>query len=316
MSDRQTDSDAGRWISYAQLAEIRGISKKAAQRLTLRHRWRRQPANDGGVLVWVPDDAATQGRQTGRQTDRHDGGSNGPAAALLEDANRRADEANKRADVAMALADRALAQLADAGERAGRLERDLAAALSAAEQAEAVRDQAEQATTAERARADALRDRLNAQRVAAETTEAHAAALRERLDAMQAQLTEAHAALQAAVETERRAAQAEQEIAGERTRATGLRAQIEVLNAEIIVAREEAERALSEERVRADHLSARVDAVQREVDQANARAEITEQASEVLRQSLGDMAKRVADDTEERRALGRWARLRRAWRGE
>jgi hypothetical protein len=152
-ADRQTDSDAGKWLSYAQLAEIRGISKKAAQRLTLRHRWRRQPANDGGVLIWVPDAAATPGRRT----DRHDGGSDGPdVATLLEDANRRADEANGRADAAMALADRTLSQLADAGTRADRLELDLATALDAANharaQAQAAQDAAEALRRADEAR--------------------------------------------------------------------------------------------------------------------------------------------------------------------
>jgi hypothetical protein len=131
-TDRQADNDAGRWMSYAQLAEIRGISKKAAQRLTLRHQWRRQPANDGGVLIWVPDDATIRSRQTGRQN----GVSDGPdVVAFFEDANRRADEAHKRADAALALADRLGAQLADAGGRADRaearvaeLQRDLDAA--------------------------------------------------------------------------------------------------------------------------------------------------------------------------------------------
>ena len=70
-TDRQADNDAGRWMSYAQLAEIRGISKKAAQRLTLRHQWRRQPANDGGVLIWVPDDAGPP--EADRQADRTGG---------------------------------------------------------------------------------------------------------------------------------------------------------------------------------------------------------------------------------------------------
>jgi hypothetical protein len=121
-------------MSYAQLADMRGISKKAAQRLTLRHRWRRQPANDGGVLVWVPDGAVAPVRQTVRR----DGGSDGPdVVALLDDANRRADDAGKRADAALALADRLSGQLAEAGDRADRLERDLASALTAADQARA-----------------------------------------------------------------------------------------------------------------------------------------------------------------------------------
>ena len=156
-ANRQTDSDAGQWMSYAQLAEIRGITKKAAQRLTLRHRWRRQPANDGGVLVWVPDDAASPGRQAGGQTDRHDRGSDGlmaGALAALEDAvtglRGQLDVANTRAL------------------------------------------RAETAIVGERARADALRDRLNAQsddlsfvKEALDRSQAEARAARERAEALQ-----------------------------------------------------------------------------------------------------------------------------------
>jgi hypothetical protein len=149
--DRQTDTDAGRWMSYTELAEIRGISKKAAQRLTLRHRWRRQPANDGGVLVWVPEGAATPGRQMGRQsalqTDRHDGGSDGSDIPLL------LEDANKRADAALALADRMLVQLSAMTGRIEQAEHRADAAQQRADRAEARTEAAEK--TAEQARAEA-----------------------------------------------------------------------------------------------------------------------------------------------------------------
>jgi hypothetical protein len=32
----------GRWLSYAELADVRRISKESAVRLMMRHRWRRQ----------------------------------------------------------------------------------------------------------------------------------------------------------------------------------------------------------------------------------------------------------------------------------
>lgn len=130
-------------------------------------------------------------------------------------------------------------------------------------------DRSEQALVGERARADVLRDRLNAQLMAAETTEARAAALRDRLDAMQAQLAEAHSALQAAAETERRAVSAEASRETERGHADALRDRFEAMR-----------------------------------EQLTARQEVVD-AAEAIRQ---------ADDR--RRALGRWARLRRAWRGE
>jgi Xaa-Pro aminopeptidase len=174
--DRQTDTDAGRWMSYTELADSRGISKKAAQRLTLRHRWRRQPANDGGVLVWVPEGAAAPGRQTGRQsgalTDRHEGGSDGPDVTLL------LEGANKRADAALALADQTLAQLGEATERIQRAEDRADAAQQRADRAEARADAAEKA--AEQARtevqdAHAAAEALRAAH-AADLAAAHAAA--------------------------------------------------------------------------------------------------------------------------------------------
>src|SRR5215472_16410159 len=136
-------------MSYVELAQSRGISKKAAQRLTLRHRWRRQPANDGGVLVWVPEGAATPTRQSAPQTDRHDNGSDGPyVAPLLEDAN-------KRADVALALADRTLVQLAEATNRLQQAEDRADAAHQRADRAEARADAAEKAVEQARAEAQA-----------------------------------------------------------------------------------------------------------------------------------------------------------------
>jgi hypothetical protein len=42
------------WLTYAQLAESRGISVRSAQRLVLRHRWPRRPGNDGTARVGVP----------------------------------------------------------------------------------------------------------------------------------------------------------------------------------------------------------------------------------------------------------------------
>jgi hypothetical protein len=59
----------------------------------------------------------------------------------------------------------------------------------------------------------------------------------------------------------------------ERATANALRAQIDELNAEMVVARAEAERAITQEHVRADRLSDRVDAVQRDLDAARADVE-------------------------------------------
>jgi hypothetical protein len=50
-------SGEGRWLSYAELAELRGISKASATRMSFRHKWRRQAGNDGQVRIFVPESA-------------------------------------------------------------------------------------------------------------------------------------------------------------------------------------------------------------------------------------------------------------------
>jgi hypothetical protein len=116
------DGDGGRWLTYAQLAKMRGITRKAAIRMTQRHRWRRQPGNDGTALVWVPHADLTPrqlpSRQTSRQTPDDDGDGNTPgtsvlagALAALEDAVAALREQLERAEAgradASARADRA-----------------------------------------------------------------------------------------------------------------------------------------------------------------------------------------------------------------
>jgi hypothetical protein len=46
--------DGARRMTYAEIAEARGISLPSARRLVLRHRWPRQTGNDGIVRVTVP----------------------------------------------------------------------------------------------------------------------------------------------------------------------------------------------------------------------------------------------------------------------
>jgi hypothetical protein len=105
MDDDGTTGEAGRWLSYAELAELRGITRKAAARLTLRHQWRRQPGNDGATRVWVPETEIPH-RQPPRQ---------GPPEALGDlDTDGPLTAANARADAAIALADRLLTQLTEA----------------------------------------------------------------------------------------------------------------------------------------------------------------------------------------------------------
>ena len=145
---------AGRWLSYAELAEVRGTDKHSALKLALRKRWPRRKGNHGTMQVCVPPEWLSEwtrksdGMPPGTASDmasptapiRADGvdiggiiGAFETATALLtkraEAAESRADamqqardEANKRADVAVALADRTLAQLEEAIARADRAE--------------------------------------------------------------------------------------------------------------------------------------------------------------------------------------------------
>lgn len=91
--------DGERWLSYAELAEMRGITHKAAVRLTQRHGWRRQTGNDRTVRVLVP--AGAEQRQTPRQAPTSDPATVAAIAALRE-ANAglvvRAERAEAEAD--------------------------------------------------------------------------------------------------------------------------------------------------------------------------------------------------------------------------
>lgn len=56
--DRSDDTNEAmggtRWVSYAELAKLRGITKASATRLAMRRAWDRQPGNDGLARVAVP----------------------------------------------------------------------------------------------------------------------------------------------------------------------------------------------------------------------------------------------------------------------
>jgi hypothetical protein len=50
-------SGNGRWMTYDEIAAVRGTKKIGAVRLVQRHKWRRQAGNDGLVRALVPPDA-------------------------------------------------------------------------------------------------------------------------------------------------------------------------------------------------------------------------------------------------------------------
>ena len=200
-------SGDGRWMTYAEIARLRGISKASAERLVFRRHWRRQQGNDRTLRVLVPPeflsgDASgdTSGDVPANQSRKPPDDTQGARASALatfenvatvlreqlDQANQRTQEANKRADVAVALADRTLAQLAETSARADRAEQSIETERGRADRAEARADQAEQALSEERNRADQaeiavdkLESELEAERIANAEAQADVAELRQ-----------------------------------------------------------------------------------------------------------------------------------------
>jgi hypothetical protein len=188
-ADRPPVDQEARWISFADLAMRRGISRASASKLVRRHGWRRQTDNQGRVLILVPAEALDRpadgplDRPTGSPLDSPPPMGDGrPADSPLDKQTDTttfktalaAIEASHAAEIAalreacaaaetgrtnaQALADRALALLADAE-----------AVLTTERQRS---DATETAMRAERLRAEALRDRLDAAEAAAQATRA------------------------------------------------------------------------------------------------------------------------------------------------
>ena len=73
--------EEGRWMTYAELADARGIDRQSARKLANRTHWRRQKDNHGVVRVYVPLAQAERQRRMGharghirRHARRHAGG--------------------------------------------------------------------------------------------------------------------------------------------------------------------------------------------------------------------------------------------------
>jgi hypothetical protein len=54
MDTRADDTETGQWMTYAELGQVRGISKESALKLALRQKWRKQKDNHKIVRVCVP----------------------------------------------------------------------------------------------------------------------------------------------------------------------------------------------------------------------------------------------------------------------
>jgi hypothetical protein len=63
--------EGGRWMTFAELAKVRGTSKRAAVMLIRRHGWRRQRNNAGHTIALVPP---TWAEPVADNTDRKDDG--------------------------------------------------------------------------------------------------------------------------------------------------------------------------------------------------------------------------------------------------
>jgi hypothetical protein len=163
-ADNGADAEPGsRWLTHRQLAEIRGISTASAIKLALRHGWRKQKDNRGMVRCLVPPEWINPkgDRQTDTSADeRADiGADKSSEISFLRGAYETALEANK-------------AQIDALGGQIEALKGEIAAKTALIEGLEAQRhgffaaearaSQAEEAVAGERARADALRDQLEA----------------------------------------------------------------------------------------------------------------------------------------------------------
>ena len=169
--DGSDDRGDIRWLTYAELGQVRGISTASATRLAFRRKWRRQPGNDGIVRVAVP-----AGEDQPRSDKPHD------------------DMGDDRADI-MRLVSALEAAIATAREREQTdaatitgLREQLAEAIERAKTTEARAERTDAALTSERAKADALRERLEAREGD--------------LDIARAQATTAHDALRTLRQTE------------------------------------------------------------------------------------------------------------------
>jgi hypothetical protein len=163
----EDEAGGGVWMTYGELAKARAVKRAAAIRLARRHKWHRQPGNDGFARVLVPEDMTRPMERATRdipdddteddiaddtEDDRED------VSRIVSVLEGAVTSLTGRAEAAEALVDRALAQLADVQTRA---------------------DRADQALAAERTRADILRDRLDTAEVARRQAEETAETLRQ-----------------------------------------------------------------------------------------------------------------------------------------
>jgi septal ring factor EnvC (AmiA/AmiB activator) len=166
-ADRSMDQDEGRWLTYPELAAVRGIDKPSAIRLATRKKWRRQRDNRRVVRVLVPPEWLSRRYQS--------------MDLPMEQPDRDMDLSSDRTDFATALA---AVEVAHAGEVAA-LHGQIAGLTDRAERAEAAIADAKSDVRELRSHATALQVELAERQAVLDRTQAEAKAARERAEALQ-----------------------------------------------------------------------------------------------------------------------------------
>ena len=173
------DDEDGRWLTYAELAEIRGITSRSATRMAFRAKWRRQMANDGTARVFVPASALH---------DKAPGSDMGAMAAAMDTAmgllRQQLDRAEARADRAETAAAALREQIETERQRADRAEQGREGELARAAALQGRVDDLNTKLIDAQAELAAAQDQAEAARKAQAEAEGHAAELR-RADADQ-----------------------------------------------------------------------------------------------------------------------------------
>lgn len=133
---RGVDGGDTRWMTYAELAEARGIKEPAAVRLVQRHKWERQPGNDGAARIAVPVVQLRLSRAVAPSVmavapDSHDIETLRREQQRADQAETRAGHAEEQAVAARTLAEQRGTDLTAALVRAAKLEGELEAVREA-----------------------------------------------------------------------------------------------------------------------------------------------------------------------------------------
>jgi hypothetical protein len=166
---------AARWLSYDELAEIRGIDRASAIRMVRRKRWPKQESNDGTTRVAVPASVIRVTRHPvtdlGTPSDKNHvlSGDKDQTIKALEGEAAALREALARESARADRAEAAAAVVPDLRERAARAEGEVEGLRAALRAAEAL-------AARERATAQALLQAEATERQAAEMARAQLAA--------------------------------------------------------------------------------------------------------------------------------------------